>query len=38
MKTTVKKMPKLVELGSARRQTKGTLGSNHEIDGVRPHV
>jgi hypothetical protein len=38
MKMDTKKTPKLVAFGSARRETKGIMGNNHEIDGVRPHL
>lgn len=38
MKKKDSKTPKLVELGTPRRETRGIVsGSNHEIDGIRPY-
>jgi hypothetical protein len=38
VKKTENRTPKLVELGSARRETKGMVtGPNHELDGIRPY-
>jgi hypothetical protein len=38
VKKTENKTPKLVELGSARRETRGMVtGPNRELDGIRPY-